>query len=101
MAPSRIDDYPETETPSRLFNELGWQVENERGYRILERPLGSVDRLRIIHVGAGAAGICFTKFSQDMLTNVDIQLYDKNHDVGGTWLENRYTRYFLGPEVMN
>lgn len=75
-----------------LYNELGWQVQNEDGYRILEQPYGSLTPLRIIHIGAGASGICFSKFYEDKLmsSNVSLQLYEKNHDVGGTWLENRY-----------
>jgi protoporphyrinogen oxidase len=36
---------------------------------------------RVIHVGAGASGICFAKFAEEMLTNVTIQIYDKNPDV--------------------
>lgn len=75
--------------PSSQYNELGWQVANEKGYRILEQPFGTKRRLRIIHIGAGASGICFSKFAQDQLTCVDIQLFEKNPDFGGTWLENR------------
>ena len=75
-----------------LYNELGWQVQDEDGYRILEEPYGTLAPLRIIHVGAGASGICFSKFYEDQLmsSNVSLQLYEKNHEVGGTWLENRY-----------
>ena len=70
----------------------GWPQQNARGYRILEQPLGTMRPLRVVFIGAGASGICFSKFSQDLLTNVDIQIYEKNDDVGGTWLENRYFR---------
>lgn len=75
-----------------LYNELGWQVANEDGYRILEQPYGTRAPIRIVHIGAGASGICFSKFYEEHLANSDvsIQVYDKNHDVGGTWLENRY-----------
>jgi cation diffusion facilitator CzcD-associated flavoprotein CzcO len=41
-------------------------------------------------MGCGASGISFAKFAQDELKNVDMVLYEKNSDVGGTWLENRY-----------
>lgn len=75
-----------------LYNDLGWQVADETGYRILEQPFGTTSPLRIVHIGAGASGICFAKFYEDRLANrnISIQLYEKNHDVGGTWLENRY-----------
>lgn len=75
-----------------LYNDLGWQVENKSGYRILEQPYGTLRPLRVIHIGAGASGICFSKFYQDQLqsSNISLQVYEKNHDIGGTWLENRY-----------
>jgi len=41
-------------------------------------------------VGAGAAGVNFAKFAQDRLENVELTIYDKNVDVGGTWVENVY-----------
>lgn len=46
--------------------------------------------LRVVIMGCGASGISFAKFAQAELKNVDFVLYEKNHDVGGTWLENRY-----------
>lgn len=93
MAPS-VAQLPEQNgsTPDSLYNSLGWQVANEQGYRILEQPLGTLTPLRVIHIGAGASGICFSKFYQDQLAdqNIALQVYEKNHDIGGTWLENRY-----------
>ena len=68
----------------------GWPRENERGYRIRETPSGFDRPLRVVVMGCGASGISFAKFAQDELKNVDFVLYEKNHDVGGTWLENRY-----------
>lgn len=74
-----------------LCNEYGWQVEDqETGYRILEQPCGTRRVIRIIFIGAGASGICFSKMQEDRLRNVELQVYEKNHDIGGTWLENRY-----------
>ncbi|KAK6380201.1 hypothetical protein LTS17_005390 [Exophiala oligosperma] len=70
------------------YNDLGWKVQNERGYRILEENFGTKRKLRIIHVGAGASGICVSKFAPEMLENVELQIYEKNPDIGGTWLEN-------------
>ncbi|KAJ5577120.1 hypothetical protein N7535_004046 [Penicillium sp. DV-2018c] len=79
-----------TSPPDPKYNSRGWQVENERGYRILEEHFGTLRKLRVIHIGAGASGICFSKFARDELENVEVQIYEKNHDIGGTWLENRY-----------
>ncbi|KAH7024202.1 hypothetical protein EDB80DRAFT_745838 [Ilyonectria destructans] len=46
--------------------------------------------LKVIDIGAGVSGIDaaiqFTKF----VLQLDLVIYEKNTDVGGTWLENRY-----------
>jgi NADH dehydrogenase FAD-containing subunit len=57
------------------------------GYRISEHPLYARRRIRVICVGAGATGIQFAYKAERLLKN--LQIYDKNHDFGGTWLENR------------
>ncbi|KAH8810611.1 hypothetical protein F5884DRAFT_875183 [Xylogone sp. PMI_703] len=43
--------------------------------------------IRIIAIGAGISGIAFT-YKASKLENVSFQLYEKNSDVGGTWLES-------------
>jgi hypothetical protein len=67
----------------------GWPFENASGYRIVEKLSGTERPLRVIHIGAGASGICFSKFAAESLCNVKWVCYDKNDDIGGTWLENR------------
>ncbi|KIW29741.1 uncharacterized protein PV07_05530 [Cladophialophora immunda] len=67
----------------------GWQNVNSRGYSILEKPHGLPQRKRVVVIGAGATGICFSKFSE-ALANLDLQIYEKNDEVSGTWWENRY-----------
>ncbi|KAJ5964122.1 uncharacterized protein N7479_003998 [Penicillium vulpinum] len=73
-----------------LAEKHGWVREDERGYSILERPHGTLRPFRIIHVGAGASGIIFSKFMENYSKNISLQIYEKNPDIGGTWLENRY-----------
>ncbi|KAL2802551.1 cyclohexanone monooxygenase [Aspergillus granulosus] len=46
--------------------------------------------LRIVHVGAGPAGLITAFKARKMLPHCDLVLYEKNADVGGTWFENRY-----------
>lgn len=60
------------------------------GYRVSEQPLFRRRQIRVIVVGAGACGLQFAYKAEKLLKNVDLQIYEKNHDVGGTWLENRY-----------
>ena len=90
MSPSKDGEGFSSNTNGEIYNERGWLVQNARGYRINEDPYDTHRKLRVIHIGAGASGIVFSKFAEDRLNNVDVQIYEKNTDVGGTWLENRY-----------
>jgi cation diffusion facilitator CzcD-associated flavoprotein CzcO len=36
---------------------------------------------------------------QKMLQNVEHVIYEKNADIGGTWLENRYPGKFSGSQA--
>ena len=57
---------------------------------IREEPYGTKKKMRIALLGAGVSGLNFFKFAEEKLENVEIVCYEKNSDVGGTWLENRY-----------
>lgn len=57
---------------------------------ILEKPLGTTRRLRIITIGAGASGINMVQALRKNLTDYEHVVYEKNPKVGGTWYENRY-----------
>ena len=59
------------------------------GYRIREQPMGVKRRVKVILMGAGASSLNFFKKAEEHMENVDIVCYEKNQDIGGTWLENR------------
>ena len=83
-----------------------WSAPTTSGYRIsnhlVSEPHSTAYRtpkpFRIIMIGAGAAGIDFLHhcFTERMLLDlphgdeIEVQVYDKNPSVGGTWYENRY-----------
>ena len=46
--------------------------------------------IRLIHVGAGAAGLLAAYKARRMLKNYSLVCYERNPSVGGTWWENRY-----------
>ena len=71
-------------------HENEWYNQDFDGYRIEEHPIFEKRPIRMICVGAGAAGLQVAYKAERMLQNVELQIYEKNHDVGGTWLENRY-----------
>ncbi|KPI36365.1 putative sterigmatocystin biosynthesis monooxygenase stcW [Cyphellophora attinorum] len=69
---------------------LSLAKDEQKPYEIREQPFGTKKRMRIVIMGAGVSGLNFFKQSESKLENVEVQCYEKNNDVGGTWLENRY-----------
>src|ERR1700759_3939976 len=59
-------------------------------YHIRESPMGTKRNLKVIFMGAGCSGINFASQLQKRMENIDLTIYEKNLDFGGTWLENRY-----------
>lgn len=51
--------------------------------------------IRIIHVGAGATGLCAAYKMRKQLQNYELVCYEKNPSIGGTWLESMvlYIKY--------
>ncbi|EXJ66168.1 uncharacterized protein A1O5_10784 [Cladophialophora psammophila CBS 110553] len=96
MSPHKVSAESEFESEfgvpdfDSLPERYGWPRENENGYRIIEQLAGTKRPMRIVHVGCGAAGICLAKFLPEQMQNVSFTCYDKNTEIGGTWLENRY-----------
>jgi cation diffusion facilitator CzcD-associated flavoprotein CzcO len=98
MAPSAVEQPPPLSfRPERINDDSTtkshdneWYRQNQTDYRILEQPLYTKRPLRMIIIGAGAAGLQIAYKAERQLSSVTFQIYEKNHDVGGTWLENRY-----------
>ncbi|CAL5867100.1 uncharacterized protein PFLUO_LOCUS1312 [Penicillium psychrofluorescens] len=59
-------------------------------YHIRDSLMGTKRKLKVIFMGAGCSGINFASQLQKRMENIDLTIYDKNHDFGGTWLENKY-----------
>ncbi|KIA75798.1 hypothetical protein HK57_00412 [Aspergillus ustus] len=61
-------------------------------YQIVEQPIGTRRPIRVACMGAGYSGlmmaIVFSLRMQDK--NAELVIYERNEDLGGTWLENRY-----------
>ncbi|KAL2802816.1 dimethylaniline monooxygenase [Aspergillus granulosus] len=88
---------PHPSSKARPVHRPEWDVPSARGYvppdTMINEPLPSGGKpFRIMFLGAGAAGIDFLHWAprESKYLNVSIVCYEKNDDVGGTWLENRY-----------
>lgn len=73
-------------TPSNYVNN---------GYHYQSQYLGQPRPVRVIIIGAGLSGIAAVKIFKERFSGkaVEIVIYEKNEDVTGTWLENRYPGY--------
>lgn len=56
---------------------------------IQEELLGTPGKLRVLMVGAGASGLNVARQMESHMKNYELQIYEKNEDIGGTWFENR------------
>ncbi|KIX08858.1 uncharacterized protein Z518_03515 [Rhinocladiella mackenziei CBS 650.93] len=60
--------------------------------RILDQYHSKPSKVRIACAGAGASGLCLAYKLQRMLVpgSWELKIFEKNSEVGGTWLENTY-----------
>lgn len=59
-------------------------------FQIPKRSIDDARPLKVIVIGAGISGIIATIILPRQVQNLDLAVYDKNEEVGGTWFENRY-----------
>jgi hypothetical protein len=99
MAPARLVSSSSGPDPNAIPDrtkphENEWYNQDFDGYRVSEQPLFKRRPIRLICVGAGAAGLQIAYKAERLLKGVTLQIYEKNSDIGGTWLENRYVKPF-------
>lgn len=69
----------------------GWPSNGStREDTIREEPLHSKAKIDVVCIGAGVSGLAAAMKVQQSMSNCDFDIYEKNGDLGGTWLENRY-----------
>lgn len=101
MAPSFLETEPlheEREDPILNLKaappSLPTQAPNRAttDYIINEEPIRTRRPLRVVCMGAGYSGLMMAiVFSQKLQeSNAEFVIYERNADLGGTWLENRY-----------
>ncbi|KAF2098453.1 cyclohexanone monooxygenase [Rhizodiscina lignyota] len=71
-------------------HENNWYNQDFDSFRISEHVLFEKRPIRMRVVGAGAVGIQLLYKAQQELENVEYFVYEKNQELGGTWLVNRY-----------
>ncbi|KAF7171420.1 hypothetical protein CNMCM6106_005797 [Aspergillus hiratsukae] len=59
-------------------------------FEIEEHPIDEVRQIKVGVLGAGLSGITAGVLLPAKVPGLDLRIYDKNADVGGTWFENTY-----------
>ncbi|KAJ5100259.1 hypothetical protein N7456_006311 [Penicillium angulare] len=59
-------------------------------FRISERSMDQARPLKVIYIGAGISGIVGAIEFRKRVPELEMVIYEKNSDLGGTWLENKY-----------
>lgn len=59
------------------------------GFAVSDQHIHKPRYIKVIVIGAGISGIAFS-YKAQFLDEVEYVIYEKNADVGGTWLESRY-----------
>lgn len=57
---------------------------------ISERSVDEARPLKVIYIGAGISGILAAIKFREAVPNLDLTIYEKNSELGGTWFENKY-----------
>jgi cation diffusion facilitator CzcD-associated flavoprotein CzcO len=63
---------------------------SEQSPRFLDLPIDAGRPLKVICLGAGYSGILTAIRLPQHIPNLELVIYEKNDDIGGTWYENRY-----------
>ena len=61
-----------------------------RNHVLSRRSIDDARPLRVIVVGAGVSGILAGIRFPQRVKDVELVIYDKNEEIGGTWFENKY-----------
>lgn len=101
MAPSvldtpkeRIDPILKSQPKEAIHSVPVQNVKSDRinsDYRINEKPIRYRRPLRVVCMGAGYSGLMMGIVHNERMKqkNIDCTIYERNKDLGGTWLESR------------
>jgi hypothetical protein len=75
---------------SEPFYAYGHEQDKTSAPLISERAIDQPRPLKLIYVGAGISGIIAAIQFRKAVPHLDLVIYEKNAELGGTWYENNY-----------
>ncbi|KAK4187657.1 hypothetical protein QBC35DRAFT_515335 [Podospora australis] len=79
---------PAVEIPQPVINPIPSYPKSR--ISLVDRFIDQPRALRVAVIGGGLAGITAGILLPAKVPNIQLTIYEKNHDFGGTWLENTY-----------
>jgi cation diffusion facilitator CzcD-associated flavoprotein CzcO len=71
--------------------DINFPFEHAEGHpKFMDHFIDGSRPLKIINIGAGYTGLMACIRIPRKFKSIDFVCYEKNHDVGGTWLANTY-----------
>ncbi|KAK0627999.1 putative sterigmatocystin biosynthesis monooxygenase stcW [Lasiodiplodia hormozganensis] len=59
-------------------------------FHLEDRPIDEIKKLKVAIIGTGLSGVTAGALLPVKVPGIDLTLFEKNPDVGGTWFENTY-----------
>ncbi|KAF3011722.1 hypothetical protein E8E14_010037 [Neopestalotiopsis sp. 37M] len=90
--PSQVNGKKENIPDDQPGGKYGYKIGHKKGkYQIPDVILDECSKhVKVVTIGAGISGIFLSYLFQKHGENLEHVVYEKNGDIGGTWLENRY-----------
>lgn len=76
--------------PNGVANDVAAKTGEPEPWIVEERSIDASRPMRVVVIGSGISGIISSIRLRQRIGKLDLQVYEKNADIGGTWLENRY-----------
>lgn len=67
-----------------------WEKLNDED--VATKAIDVLRPIKVIVIGAGMSGMTAGILFPRSIENLELVIYEKNADIGGTWFENRYCR---------
>ena len=71
-------------------NAAGPNYQLDERLAVEDRSIDEARPMRVVVIGSGISGILASIRLRERVSNLELCVYEKNEDIGGTWLENRY-----------
>ena len=73
-----------------VVNGTPYKQKRDNGFKLEEHPIDQYRSLRVAVIGAGISGTDAGVLLPAKVPGIQLTIYEKNSDIGGTWAENIY-----------